>query len=174
MNKFYRLIRYDWPMHFILLFTNWLPDNVIFMRLRGYLISPFFKKCGKNLRVGRNNVFYDSYNIEIGKDVYIAYGNWFCGTTTITIEDEVMFGPKSIIVPGNHTRMNGSFRYGKSILIPIKIGFGSWIGGNCSILLGSDIGKGSVVAANSVVRGKVPENSLFAGNPGSIKKTLND
>lgn len=174
MNKFVRLARYDLPLHFILFFTNWLPDNVIFLRLRGFLISPFFKKCGANLRVGRGNVFSESFNIELGNDIYIAYGNWFCGSTTITIEDEVMFGPKSIIVSSNHLRVNGSFRFGKDSYAPIKIGFGSWIGGNCSILMGADIGKGSVIAANTVVRDLVPDNSLFAGNPGKLIKTLND
>lgn len=174
MNKIYRLIRYDWPMHFVLLLTNWLPDNVLFMRMRGKFISPFFKKCGINLRVARGNIFYNSYNIIIGANVYIAYGNWFSGSTDIIIEDEVMFGPKSIIISGNHRRENGSFRYGTDSLKPIKISFGSWIGGNCAILAGSQIGRGSIIAANTVTNGIIPDNSLFAGNPGEVKKTLND
>ena len=172
MNKFYRLIRYDLPLHFILLATNWLPDNVIFLRLRGFLISPFFKKCGKNLRVGRGNVFYEPYKMMMGADIYIAYGNWFCGE--IAIADEVMFGPKSIIVSSNHSKKNGSYRYGGDKSAPIKIGFGCWIGGNCAILKGVDIGKGTVIAANSVVHSNVPDNSVFAGNPGVIIKSSDE
>lgn len=174
MNKFYRLLRYDWPMHFALFFTNWLPDNVVLMRFRGWLISPFFGKCGKNLRVGRYNVFYESYNMQIGNDVYIAYGNWFNASATITIEDEVLFGPKSIIVASNHGRKDGSFRYGPSTVTPIKVGFGSWVGGNCAVLAGTTIGNGSVIAANTVVRGTVPPNCVFAGNPGVVKKEINE
>lgn len=174
MNKFYRLLRYDWPMHFVLLFTNWLPDNVIFLRLRGKLASPFFRKCGKNLRIGRNNIFYDCSFMNIGDNVYIAAGNWFNASGGINIGSEVMFGPKSLIVTSNHTRKNGSFRYGPPEIQPIEIGFGSWIGGNCSILAGAKIGKGTVIGANSVVVGSVPENCLFAGNPGNVKKIFND
>lgn len=174
MNKIYRLCRFDWPLHFTLLLTNWLPDNVMFLRLRGYLIKPFFKKCGNNLRVGRNNTFYNSYNIILGDNVFIAYGNWFSGATDITVESDVMFGPNSIIISGNHSRINGSYRYGKSILIPIRIGYGCWIGANSAILAGSNIGRGSVVAANTVVRDHVPDNCLFAGNPGKIKKYYNE
>ena len=174
MSKFKRIIRYDLPIHFALLLTNWLPDNVIFLRFRGWLISPFFKKCGKNLRLGRNITFYQSFNIEIGDDVYIALGNWFCASTTIKIASEVQFGPYCIIVSGNHSRKNGSFRYANPVIKPIEIGFGTWIGGNCSVLAGSEIGKGSVISANSVVKGEVPPNSLFVGNPGSVVKTFHD
>ena len=62
-----------------LLFTNWLPDNVIFINLRGRLARPFFKKCGKNLGIGRNVCFYNPSKMEIGTNVYIAYGCWFLG-----------------------------------------------------------------------------------------------
>lgn len=174
MNKFYRLVRFDLPLHMILWLTNALPDNVAIMKLRGWLISPFFKSCGKDFIVGRHNVFYRSYNMVIGNNVYIAYGNWFNAAETITIEDEVLFGPKSIIVSSNHTRKKGSFRYGKPKTAPIVIGYGSWIGGQCAILAGTQVGKGSVVAANSVAKGIIPDNSLFAGNPGEVKRTITD
>jgi len=174
MNKLYRLCRYDWPIHFVLLFTNWLPDNVIFLRLRGLLLGPFFKQCGKNLRVGRDNVFCDSYDMIIGHNVYISRGNWFNATGGIYIGDEVIFGPNSIIVTSNHTRENGSFRYGVSKITPIKIEFGSWIGGNCTILPGSVVGKGTVIGANSVVNSAIPDDVVAAGNPAVIKKQFND
>jgi len=172
MNKFYRLFRYDWPMHFVLLFTNWLPDNILFLRLRGILAKHFFKKCGKNLLIGRNNVFYASYDISIGDNVYIAYGNWFNGSGGISIGDEVIFGPKSIIVTSNHTLKEGSFRYGAPIIKPIVIGKGTWIGGNCSILAGVIIGSCSVIGSNSVVNKNIPDNVLAAGNPAEIKKKI--
>ena len=174
MNKLHRLVRYDWPMHFTLFFTNWFPDNVLFLRLRGKLISPFFKKCGKNLRIGRNNVFYDSSSMTLGDNVYIAIGNWFNASGGITIGSEVMFGPKSLVVTSNHTRKNGSFRYGHSEIKPISIGFGSWIGGNCAILAGATVGRGCLVGANSVVIGDIPDNSFCAGNPAIIKKGIVD
>lgn len=136
------------------------------------MISIFFKACGRNLRVARYNVFYNSFNIKIGNDVYIAYGNWFNASTDILIEDEVMFGPKSIIASGNHTKVNGSFRFGPNQCKPIFVGKGSWIGGNCNILAGAEIGKGTVIGAGTVVSKLVPDNVLFAGNPGKIIKDI--
>jgi acetyltransferase-like isoleucine patch superfamily enzyme len=112
----WQLIRYDWPLHFLLRLTNWLPDNVIFIKLRGMLARPFFRKCGTNLGIGRNVTFYNPSAIEIGSSVYIAYGCWFLGAGRLVIEDEVLFGPYVVISPANHTKINGSFRYGDSEL----------------------------------------------------------
>lgn len=174
MNKFYRLLRYDWPLHFVLLFTNWLPDNVFFIRLRGYLARPFFKQCGKKLGIGRNVVFYEPAKIEFGNWVYIAYGCWFSAGFGVKIEDEVMFGPYNVITTSNHTRKNKSFRFGYPKGDRLVFKKGSWIGANCTILPGSVIGEGAVIGANTVVAGAVPDNCVFAGNPGEVKKELYD
>ena len=148
-------------LHFIIFFTNWLPDNVIFLRLRGYLASFFLSGSPENLRIGRNITFYNPEKIFVGNNVYIAQGNWFCAGETIKIEDEVLFGPNSIIVSTNHSRKNGSFRYGPSKDKKIIIKKGSWIGGNCSILAGSEIGRGTVISANSVTYNSIPDNSKY-------------
>lgn len=161
-------------MHFVLLFTNWLPDNVIFIRLRGRLTRPFFKSCGKRLGVGRNVTFYNPSKIVLGDFVYIAQGCWFSPAYGVTIEDEVLFGPNVVIATANHTRLNGSFRFGVATGNSIIFKRGCWIGANSAILAGSIIGYGSVVGANSVVNGIVPDKCLFAGNPGVVKKSLDD
>lgn len=160
-------------MHFVLLLTNWLPDNVIFIRLRGFLASPFFKSCGKKLGIGRNVVFYDPSKISFGSYVYIAYNCWFAAAEEIVVEDEVLFGPGIIVTSTNHDRQNGSYRFGSGIDKPILIKKGSWIGGNSTITAGSVVGSGSIVGANTVVSGVVNDNVLFAGNPGRQVKEYN-
>lgn len=170
----FRSIRYDLPLHFVLLVTNWLPDNVVFLRLRGFLASFFFKRCGKNLRLGRNISFYQPSKITIGDNVYIAYGNWFSAGGKLEIGDEVIFGPKSNISTSNHTRLNNSFRYGPPVLDSIKIGKGVWIAGNCTITAGTDIGAGALIAANSVAKGSIEANCLYAGAPAKKIKILDE
>ena len=170
MNKFFRLFRYDWPLHFVLLFTNWLPDNVIFLQIRGFLVKPFFGSCGSNLRLGRNITFYNPTNIHIGNDVYIAYGCWFMAGKCIRIGNGVMYGPYCITVTSNHTKINESYRFGEPQQEPIKIGSGSWIGGNVVITAGSNIGKGVNVAATAVVRCDIPNSVMVGGVPARIIK----
>jgi acetyltransferase-like isoleucine patch superfamily enzyme len=50
----------------------------------------------------------------------------------------------------------------------IEIGDETYVGEDCIILAGARIGRGCIVAAGSVVRGRIPENSLVAGNPGRV------
>ncbi len=167
-------IRYSWPLHICIKITNLLPDNVFFLRFRGWICHYFLGSCGKNFRLGRNTVFYNPQDIHIGKNCYIAYGNWFSAgkNSSITLEDEVVLGPYTIIVSSNHTRINGSFRYGNPKCAPVHIGRGVWIGGNCLITAGRIIGQGSAVGGGSVVTHDVPPNCLFAGNPGKKIKTF--
>lgn len=165
MNKIYRILRYDLPLHFMLFFTNWLPDLVIVLKIRGFLCRPFFGKAGKNLRLGRNLTFYNPQNIEIGNNVYIAYGNWFSANEKIIIDDEVLIGPYCVFASSNHTKKNGSYRYGKSDKKSILIKKGSWIGAQSVITAGSIIEEGVLIGGNSLVRGKLYKQKKYAGNP---------
>jgi len=171
MNKYFRVFRYDWPLHFILLFTNWFPDNVFFLRLRGLLSSFFLKKCGKNLRLGRNITIYNPSNIKIGDHVYIAFGCWFLGASEISIESEVMFGPYCVVSDGNHTSLNGSYRFGPSEVGKILIKKGSWIGAHSVILMDVTIGRGALVAAHSLVNKAVDDFGIVGGVPAKYLKS---
>lgn len=170
----YRLLRYDLPVHFILLITNWLPDLVKILRFRGWLIAPFLGSCGKAFKLGRNVTFYNPQNIHIGDDVYIAYGCWFTAADSVSIGNEVLIGPYCVFASSNHTRLEGSFRHGKREKGPIVIGDGSWVGAHSCLLQNSSVGSGSLIAANSVVSRSIPENSLAGGTPAKVLKEIRD
>ena len=173
-SRLYNLLRHDLPVHFILLLTNWLPDNVLFLRLRGALIRPFLGSCGANLRLGRNITFYNPANIHIGRDVYIALGCWLNGNERIDIGDEVLFGPYCCVVTSNHTRLNGSFRFGESRKAPIKIKRGAWIAAHVTITAGTTVGAGTLIAASAVARGEIPDHVLAAGQPTAVIRAFED
>ncbi len=52
----------------------------------------------------------------------------------------------------------------------ITIGHDVWIGTQCVILSGSNIGTGAVIAANSVVTGNIPPYAIAAGSPAKVIK----
>jgi acetyltransferase-like isoleucine patch superfamily enzyme len=56
----------------------------------------------------------------------------------------------------------------------VTIGDNVWIGTNCILLPGADIGSGSVVASRSVVNKSFPENSLIGGAPAQLIRKLDD
>tara|TARA_B110000003_G_C16416328_1_gene444326 strand:+ start:175 stop:696 length:522 start_codon:yes stop_codon:yes gene_type:complete len=171
MKNFFRIFRYDLPLHLVLFLTNWLPDNIVFIRLRGRLASPFFKSCGKRLGLGRNVTFYNPSQISIGSDVYIAYGCWITGT--VKFENEILLGPYCVISPGNHQKNKNSFRFSKISDSKAVLKYGSWMGAH-SLIVGTNpiLGKGTVLAANSTLIGIADDDSIYAGSPAKkiIKK----
>ena len=59
---------------------------------------------------------------------------------------------------------------GKGACRPVIIEDDVWIGANCTVLDGANIGRGAVVAAGSVVTKDVPRFSIVAGVPATVKK----
>jgi acetyltransferase-like isoleucine patch superfamily enzyme len=58
---------------------------------------------------------------------------------------------------------------------PISIGDNVWIGANVTILKGVVIGNNCIVATGAVVtRGEFPDNSIIAGNPAKVIKSLGE
>lgn len=172
MKRLIHYLRYDWPLHLIMLLTNLLPNNVIFFRLRGFLARPFFGSCGPNLRLGRNITFYNASSIKLGSYVYAAIGCVFLAEGAIIVGDEVLFGPYVVLSAANHTKVHDSYRFGPVETPPIRIGSGTWIGAHTTILGGANIGKGCVIGSNAAVtQGTIPDNTFAAGVPALVRKT---
>lgn len=53
---------------------------------------------------------------------------------------------------------------------PVRIGPDCWLAAKVTVVRGADIGRGSVIAANSVARGTIPEYSIAAGVPAVVVK----
>jgi acetyltransferase-like isoleucine patch superfamily enzyme len=116
--------------------------------------------------------FYTNFGrfIKLGKNVFINHGCSFLDLCNITIEDEVMIGPKVNLITENHP-LDPNDR--KTVLLkPIVVKRNAWIGAAATILPGVTIGENAVVAAGAVVSRDVPANSIVAGVPAKVVKTL--
>ena len=58
--------------------------------------------------------------------------------------------------------------------MPIKIGNNVFVGVNSTILGNVEIGDNVIIAAGSVVCRSLPSNTVCAGNPAKVVKTLDD
>ena len=170
MRKF--LLIYCWFIR-IILFV--LPDIPVIMRFRGWLYGLGMKKCGCDFQVPHDVIIKDLGGISVGKHVCLGNGIIIMGSGTIEIEDEVLIAPHCIIISGNHTIINGSFRYGLGDRGHIHIGKGAWIAGNSTVQRGSKLPAGSVLSANSFLN-KVYEEplSLYGGVPAKFIKRLDN
>ena len=61
---------------------------------------------------------------------------------------------------------------GQGFSLPIKIGAGSWIGAGATILGGVTLGEKCVVAAGALVKDDFPAQSVIAGVPARIVKSI--
>lgn len=57
---------------------------------------------------------------------------------------------------------------------PIEIGNDVYIGLNTTILMGTKIGNRCIVGANSLLKGEYPDNSVIAGVPARVIKTVDE
>jgi acetyltransferase-like isoleucine patch superfamily enzyme len=168
------------------------------LELSGYIRRGFFlrykiDRCGKFLQANKHiQVIKKNCTVELGDYVKIfsnvklsvtggegkallkignhaSIGNRteiHCGKE-ITIGDNCIIAWDVVIMDWDYHRLNGKVPVRK----PVHIEDNVWIGCRAIILKGVTIGKGSVVAAGSVVTRDVPPNTLVAGNPAKIVKT---
>ncbi len=161
-------------MNLIMVLTSPLPDSVPVLRLRGVLLKPFFKRCGKNLQIATGVQILNPHRIEIGDDVFIGYHCWINGLGGLVIEDEVMLGPFVVVATLQHNFVAGSVRYGGETAKPVSIGRGSWVAAHACIAGGLRIGKGCLVAAGSVVTKDIPDHVVVGGVPASVLRHRED
>jgi acetyltransferase-like isoleucine patch superfamily enzyme len=113
-------------------------------------------------------------NIEIGNDVFIAWGCYLYDHNSHSLNYyEREQDMKSQL---NDYRAGKDFISGKNwstvISLPIKIESNAWLGMNCIILKGVTVGEGAIVAAGSVVTKDVPAWTVVAGNPARVVKEI--
>ncbi|WP_270641869.1 acyltransferase [Paraclostridium sordellii] len=174
-KKVSNILIYHLPIHIIMMVTALLPDCEPVNKLRGILLKPFFKQCGRNLQVASNVYFTHINNIDLGENVYIARNCWIGGYGGILVDDNVMIGPGVVIASSNHSYSNGSIRYGSNEKKEISIGKEVWVGANSTILPGVKLNNNIIVGAGSVVCKNIDESiCLIAGSPARyIKKIEN-
>ena len=141
------------------------PEQIVelFSKLTGTQVDksfrcfpPFYTDCGKNIKIGKNVFinaccrFQDQGGIEIGDGSLIGHN-----TTIATLNHDFN--------PDKRANLHPS---------PVKIGKNVWIGSDCTILPGIEIGDGAVIGAGSVVTKSVPANSIAVGSPARVIKQI--
>ncbi len=136
-----------------------------------------FAKCGKNVTFSPISSHFTYNNIYLGNKVSIGYGASFVASNSkILVDDNVMFGPNTTIIGGNHSvHVIGKLMTDYTLLdkLPaddqdVIIENDVWIG-SCSIILkGVKIGRGAIVAAGAVVNKDVPPYSIVGGVPAKV------
>ncbi len=120
------------------------------------LFPPFYTDFGKN--------------IHIGKNVFINSGCRFQDHGGIYIDDHVLIGHNVVLATLNHDEdpEHRADMFPKSIHIEKNV----WIGAHATVLPNVTIGQNSIVGAGAVVTKDVPPDTIVAGVPAKIIRSI--
>jgi acetyltransferase-like isoleucine patch superfamily enzyme len=126
---------------------------------------------GDNTRIGASVEVQK--NAYIGKNCKVSSHTFIC--EGVTIEDDVFVGHGVMFINDTYPRAtsNGQPQTETDWAVePTLVKRGASIGSNSTILSNVTIGENAIVGAGSVVTKDVPPNTVVAGNPARVIRTL--
>jgi len=105
---------------------------------------------------------------EIGNDVYVGHYTLIGAELSIAIGERTLIAEHCSIRDHDHDVSAISMQSASLVCSPVCIGEDSWIARGVAVLKGARIGEGSVIGANAVVRGAIPENAIAVGVPARV------
>jgi acetyltransferase-like isoleucine patch superfamily enzyme len=152
------------------------PGSSIRFGARVRIVSSPYRYAFNIYPQSKLRTYSPSARIIVGDDVGFNSISVFARSRTIRIGDRTMIGGNCQIMDSDghplwppQARWNYS---GDEHDDPVTIGNDVFIGLNVIILKGTVIGDNSVIGAGSVVRGHIPPNSIAAGVPARVIKTM--
>lgn len=149
----------------------------------------FIKLFGSNISVGNYSTFIcapDDYiqltswdsgdwngEITIGDFALISPGVRIMAALDVTIGDACMFGHGACITDAD---WHGIYDRTRVVGEPkrVQLGQNVWVGEDAMICKGVQIGDNSIIGARSVVTKDVPPNTIYAGNPAVLVRSLDE
>lgn len=156
-------------------FFGWL-ENLHERLTRLYYRTILFGRCVGGDRVILGPDVWWNFHLVQPERLCIGEGTVLNGECYINAQGGVTIGRYCHVGKGltiyssNHNfRSSVAIPYDDvDVLKPVKIGDCVWIGANVSILPGTFIGDGAIVAMGAVVRGEVAPCTIVGGNPARV------
>lgn len=151
---------------------------VAFLRWRARVSTRAEVELSGNLRLGEATTVSSFTKIKTtdgplhtGRECGFATGCFLAaGSGGIQMGDHVLCGPNVVIVASNYryAGLGVPFERQGVTSIGIRIGNNVWIGANCTIADGAEIGDDTIVVANSLVNRRFPPGVILQGSPATI------
>ncbi len=131
-------------------------------------------EIGDNTKIG---AFVEiQKGVKIGKNCKISSHTFIC--EGVTIEDNVFIGHNVTFINDIYPRAtnpDGSMQTEQDwVCIPTTIKKGASVGSSATLLAGITVGENAMIGAGSVVTKDVPSNTIVAGNPARVIRTIQE
>jgi len=158
--------------------------NFFLKRYSPKMMYSFFKSNGKVVFGSSvsNSTFIDfPQNLNVGQRVYIGHHNFLEASHGIQLGDGCQI--TNFVTITTHSSHDSIRLYGKkyagSEMIgykkgAVEIGKFTFVGPHSTIMPGTKIGKGCLIAAYSYVQGDFPDFSIISGNPATVTGNTKD
>jgi maltose O-acetyltransferase len=113
-------------------------------------------------------------NLFVGDRFYANTGCIVLDSAPVSIGDRVLFGPGVQLLAATHPLEAELRAQGLEYAEPISLGDDVWLGGAAVVLPGVTIGDRAVVGAGSVVTRDVAADTVVAGNPARVIRSLQE
>jgi len=107
-------------------------------------------------------------HLSIGEKTFVNKGSVIACMDSITIGNDVLIADHVSIYDHDHGLVNRSEYTTKPVVIADKV----WLGSHSVVLKGVCIGKGSIVAAGSVVTKNIPSYEIWGGIPAKFIRKI--
>jgi putative colanic acid biosynthesis acetyltransferase WcaF len=124
----------------------WLPA-----RFRPAILRAFGAQIGQRVLIRHRVRVQWPWKLSIGDDCWIGEGAWLLNLEPITIEHDVCVSQEALLCTGSHRHRDPAFEFDNA---PIHVGAGAWVAARATVLRGSTILPGAVVAGGLVHRNK--------------------
>ncbi len=111
--------------------------------------------------------------LNVGNDVLINHFSILGASESVEIGDHCIFAPYLHITDAEHSfeDIAVTIKHAPIKSAPVIIQENVWLGSGVIVLMGCNIGKGSVVGAKSLVNKSLPDYSVAFGIPAKIHKS---
>lgn len=130
--------------------------------------------AGSRLRFGSEFKADAGATLAIGERVHLGPHCTLSALREVVIGDDCLIAERVSIRDHDHGIADPARPYAEQgyTVAPVRIGRNVWIGGGVTILKGVSLGDNCVVGANAVVTRSFPANSVIAGVPARLLRTL--
>lgn len=135
-------------------------------------IRSLLGKTGANCTVEQPFFCTYGYNITVGDNFFLNVSCKLMDGGKITIGSNVFIAPNVCLITEEHAMDVEQRQEGMEYTYPVNIGDNVWICAGVIVLPGVTIGANSVIGAGSVVTKDIPPDSLAAGNPCRVIRSL--